>query len=286
MDAPLMLRTYIRRRWQTLLSSYQFNRVCTELQEICRRNRIAMSTLPPDLGHCYGAERPRFQGIRGGGKRSFDIVFALVGLISLLPVFVVVAVAVKLESSGPIFIKQRRSLGRGSTPFDFYRFRTVYVGEQTGRRLSSLPVSSENTVGTTRKDDSGVTRSGRLIRVLGFDELPQLLNVLKGEMSLVGPRPLPVNDYRFIVREDQFDRFMSQRTLAKPGVTGLWQISGRPDNGFREMVLLDLRYIENQSLLYDLKILVLTVPVVLFGKGVRATRQTSDALVCTRARTK
>jgi lipopolysaccharide/colanic/teichoic acid biosynthesis glycosyltransferase len=117
------------------------------------------------------------------------------------------------------------------------------------------------------KNDPRLTRVGKFIRRYSIDELPQLFNVLKGEMSLVGPRPLPVKDFNRMQEEDHMGGYFRQRAAAKPGMTGLWQISGRSDIGFREMVLLDLYYIEHQTILYDIEILAQTVPVVLFGKG-------------------
>jgi lipopolysaccharide/colanic/teichoic acid biosynthesis glycosyltransferase len=117
------------------------------------------------------------------------------------------------------------------------------------------------------KNDPRLTRVGRFIRKYSIDELPQLLNVIRGEMSLVGPRPLPVRDFERMHEDDHMGGYYRQRSLTKPGMTGLWQISGRSDIGFREMVLLDLYYIEHQTLLFDLEILAQTVPVVLFGRG-------------------
>jgi lipopolysaccharide/colanic/teichoic acid biosynthesis glycosyltransferase len=117
------------------------------------------------------------------------------------------------------------------------------------------------------KDDPRLTNIGRFIRRFSLDEVPQFFNVLKGEMSLVGPRPLPARDFTLLQEVDHMGGYFRQRANAKPGMTGLWQISGRSDIGFREMVLLDLYYIENQSLLFDIEILAQTLPVVLFGKG-------------------
>jgi lipopolysaccharide/colanic/teichoic acid biosynthesis glycosyltransferase len=108
---------------------------------------------------------------------------------------------------------------------------------------------------------------GKYIRRYSIDELPQLFNVLKGEMSLVGPRPLPIGDFKRIQQKDDVGSYFRGRAKVKPGMTGLWQVSGRSHLGFREMVMLDLYYIENQSLLFDIEIIAQTVPVVIFGKG-------------------
>jgi lipopolysaccharide/colanic/teichoic acid biosynthesis glycosyltransferase len=112
-----------------------------------------------------------------------------------------------------------------------------------------------------------MTSVGRFIRRFSIDELPQLINVIKGDMSLVGPRPLPINDFNRADERSEFWEYVKARDKVKPGITGLWQISGRSIVGFKEMVWLDLYYVENQSLLFDLEILFETIPVVLFGKG-------------------
>ena len=117
------------------------------------------------------------------------------------------------------------------------------------------------------KNDPRVTRVGGIIRKLSIDELPQLFNVLKGDMSLVGPRPLPPSDIEKLAESDEFWGTVQDRATVKPGMTGLWQVSGRSDVKFREMILLDLYYVENHSLMFDLEIMFETVPVVLFGKG-------------------
>jgi lipopolysaccharide/colanic/teichoic acid biosynthesis glycosyltransferase len=117
------------------------------------------------------------------------------------------------------------------------------------------------------KDDPRLTHVGRIIRKYSIDELPQLINVLKGDMSLVGPRPLPVRDLLRMKEADHMGGYFRERGKTKPGMTGLWQVSGRSDIGFREMVLLDLYYIEHQTLLFDIEILAQTIPTVLFGRG-------------------
>jgi lipopolysaccharide/colanic/teichoic acid biosynthesis glycosyltransferase len=117
------------------------------------------------------------------------------------------------------------------------------------------------------RNDPRLTRVGKLIRRYSIDEVPQLINVVKGEVSLVGPRPLPVGDFKRLQEKDHMGGYFRHRSNAKPGMTGLWQVSGRSNLGFREMILLDLYYIDNQTILFDLEILAQTIPVVLLGKG-------------------
>ncbi len=261
-------------------SSYQLDGSFSELQEICVRNRIAMRIVSPEADllftkaglrdiagvPVYVPERARMDRLKRGVKRFFDIVGSVMALILLSPLFLAVAAAIKLESPGPAFFRQLRSLGPGSKSFDFMKFRSMRKGAHVERDFLN---QSNDSCGALFKikNDPRVTRVGRFIRKYSIDEFPQLFNVLKGEMSLVGPRPLPVNDYRSIVKEDHLEGYVHRRAQVKPGMTGLWQISGRSDLGFREMVLLDLYYVENQTLLYDIEILAQTLPVVLFGKG-------------------
>ena len=196
-------------------------------------------------------------------KRVFDIVGAATAILILSPVFVGTALAILMESGGPIFFKQKRSGTKGGRGFYFYKFRSMI---KNADELKESLYNNNETDGALfkMKNDPRRTKVGRFIRRYSIDELPQLFNVLKGDMSLVGPRPLPVKDFDKVKEEPEFWDAIKDREKLKPGITGLWQISGRSHIGFREMVLLDLYYIENQSLLFDLEIMFATVPVVLF----------------------
>lgn len=190
-------------------------------------------------------------------KRTLDISLSLTGLIFLCPVFLAVALLIKLEDpKGSVFFSQVR-VGRGGTPFKMYKFRSMVSGAEL--MLGNLIQQSDVTGAMFKmKNDPRVTRVGRFIRKTSIDELPQLVNVLKGNMSLVGPRPpLPreVSDYT---------SYDMQRLLVVPGCTGLWQVSGRNHVGFQEMVELDLKYINEQSIRMDMIIICKTVKV-LFG---------------------
>ncbi|MGG0457390.1 MULTISPECIES: sugar transferase [Bacillus cereus group] len=190
-------------------------------------------------------------------KRLMDIVGALCGLILLLPIFLIVALLIKLEDpKGPIFFKQNR-VGKNEKEFGMYKFRSMVTGAE--EKLKELLQHNEVSGAMFKmKDDPRVTKIGKFIRKTSIDELPQLLNVLKGEMSLVGPRPpLPreVKEYTY------YDK---QRLLVTPGCTGLWQVTERNSVGFKEMVELDLTYIQHRSLWFDVKLMFKTV-LVLFG---------------------
>jgi exopolysaccharide biosynthesis polyprenyl glycosylphosphotransferase len=190
-------------------------------------------------------------------KRLIDIVGALIGLILLLPVFTIVSILIKLEDKkGPVFFSQDR-VGKDGNIFKMYKFRSMVVDAE--EQLAKLKIFNESSGAMFKmKDDPRITKIGKFIRKTSIDELPQLWNVLLGDMSLVGPRPpLPAE-------VEQYSAYDKQRLLVTPGCTGLWQISGRSSLGFDEMVSLDLKYIENRSVLFDIKVILKTV-LVLFG---------------------
>lgn len=192
-------------------------------------------------------------------KRLIDIAGVLCGLLVLSPVFFIVALCIKLEDpKGPIFFKQIR-VGKDGKEFYMYKFRSMVTDAE--KRLEELLKHNEIQGAMFKmKDDPRITRIGRFIRRTSIDELPQLLNVLKGDMSLVGPRPpLP--------REVQeYTEYDMQRLLVTPGCTGLWQVSGRNSLSFHQMVELDVQYIQKRTVLFDMKIIFKTVKV-LFGSS-------------------
>jgi exopolysaccharide biosynthesis polyprenyl glycosylphosphotransferase len=197
------------------------------------------------------------------GKEIIDIAGAMLLILLTSPIFLATALAIRLTSPGPVLFRQLRS-GLNGRPFTMLKFRSMITdAEQLKQELAAL----NEMAGPVFKvsDDPRVTPIGRLIRRFSIDELPQLINVLRGEMSLVGPRPLPVDEVK------RFDDFAHRRRLSvKPGLTCLWQVSGRNDvKDFKDWVRLDLEYIDNWSLWLDVKILLRTVPVVLLGTGAR-----------------
>lgn len=189
-------------------------------------------------------------------KRMMDIIGALIGLIALSWLFFLVAILIKLEDrKGPVFFKQVR-VGKDGKEFYMYKFRSM-VTDAEAKLQELLKYNEVSGAMFKMKNDPRVTKIGKFIRKTSIDELPQLWNVLKGEMSLVGPRPpLP----REVAQYTEYDK---QRLLVTPGCTGLWQVSGRNDFGFNEMVELDLKYIRERSLLYDIKIIFKTVKVMI-----------------------
>jgi len=196
-------------------------------------------------------------------KITFDRVSAFVGLILLSIPFIFIALFIKLTSPGPIFFKQKRS-GLNGQPFTMYKFRTMVTNAE--QRRFELEAMNEMS-GPVFKvaSDPRITKAGRILRRLSIDEFPQLWNVLKGEMSIVGPRPLPVDEVK------RFEDLAHRRRLSvKPGLTCIWQISGRNNiTDFKDWVRMDLEYIDNWSLWLDIKIVFQTVPVVLFAKGAK-----------------
>jgi exopolysaccharide biosynthesis polyprenyl glycosylphosphotransferase len=193
-------------------------------------------------------------------KRIFDVIGSLVMLILLSPLFLIVAILIKLTSPGTVFFAQRR-IGLNKRQFTMYKFRTmVPAAESIQEKLAHL---NEMTGPVFKiKNDPRITPLGRVLRRTSIDELPQLFNVLKGDMSLVGPRAIPVRDYE-LFSEDWHRR----RFSVSPGVTCLWQVSGRNSIPFEQWMMLDMQYIDRWSLWLDIKILALTIPAVLKGSG-------------------
>ncbi|RAM53018.1 MAG: sugar transferase [Hapalosiphonaceae cyanobacterium JJU2] len=194
-------------------------------------------------------------------KRCFDLCCSVILLLLLFPIYVSIAILIKLDSPGPVFFRQER-IGLHSRKFKIWKFRTMVTNAE--KLQANLEAKNEIKDGVLfkMKDDPRVTRVGKLLRRYSLDELPQIFNVFLGEMTLVGPRPLPIRD----VEKFRTKHFIRQEVL--PGITGLWQVSGRSDiDNFEDAVKLDITYIENWSLLLDMKILLQTVKVVLQKTG-------------------
>jgi exopolysaccharide biosynthesis polyprenyl glycosylphosphotransferase len=202
---------------------------------------------------------PVFAGFDWAVKRVFDLTVATLVLVVGLPLWLLVAAAIKLDSRGPVFYRDRR-VGLGERDFDMLKFRTMLSGAE--RMQDRLEQRNEASGALFKiRDDPRVTRVGALLRRLSLDEIPQALNVLRGEMSLVGPRPLPVRDY------DRLSAWHRKRYLVLPGITGLWQISGRSELTFDDLVRLDFYYLEHWSIWLDITILLKTIPAILVRRG-------------------
>ncbi|WP_177232210.1 sugar transferase [Agromyces sp. CF514] len=204
-------------------------------------------------------EIPAFDGVRHVAKRGFDILFAGAALLLIAPIVLVIAIAIRLDDGGPVFFRQTRC-GRDGRTFEILKFRSMCIDAED--RLAELKVQNEG-AGLLFKvrDDPRVTRIGRILRAHSLDELPQFWNILIGEMSVVGPRP-PLQ-----VEAAAYDGVVSRRLMIKPGLTGLWQISGRSDLDWEESVRLDLYYVENWSMTGDFMIIWRTVRSVVKADG-------------------
>jgi exopolysaccharide biosynthesis polyprenyl glycosylphosphotransferase len=202
---------------------------------------------------------PAFVGTDWLIKRGFDLLVSLLVVVIGLPLWIGIAIAIKLSSRGPVFYRDRR-MGLSEREFDMIKFRTMRAG--AAELQSELEAANEAEGALFKlRDDPRVTRVGAFLRRFSLDEVPQVLNVLRGEMSLVGPRPLPLRDYRLL--ED----WHRKRYLVLPGMTGLWQIAGRSDLSFDDLVRLDFYYLENWSIWLDISILLRTIPAVIAARG-------------------
>jgi exopolysaccharide biosynthesis polyprenyl glycosylphosphotransferase len=213
-----------------------------------------------DGGHSIATQIGAGEGWPLAMKRTLDVAVSSILLLFLAPVFVGVAIAIKLFSPGPVFFLQER-IGRNKRRFNIYKFRTMVPNAE--QLMPSLSKRNEVSGPVFKiRNDPRITPIGRFLRRSSIDELPQLFNVLKGDMSLVGPRPLPVRDYEGFNEDWQRRRFS-----VRPGITCLWQVNGRSGISFDQWMLLDLKYMDEWSLWLDLKILARTVPAVMRGSG-------------------
>ncbi len=248
-------------------------RQAVELIDQCHqrgvRVRIAPSTMeilihraefvPGQSVPLFELKPPVFEGIDFVVKRAFDLVVATLLLLLLSPLLAIIVIAVRLSSRGPILYRSQRP-GIGGMPFDCLKFRTM-LGDADQHQGDLEALNEADGALFKIRDDPRVTRVGVYLRRHSLDELPQLLNVLRGEMSLVGPRPLTTRDF------ERLDDWHMKRYLVLPGMTGLWQVSGRSELDFDDLVRLDFLYLERWSVFLDLTILVKTVPAVLTRRG-------------------
>jgi exopolysaccharide biosynthesis polyprenyl glycosylphosphotransferase len=244
-----------------------------ELVDRCHRHgirvRVAPSTMeilmdrvefvPGQTLPLFELKPPVFEGIDWVVKRSFDFAVSTALIVALSPLLALIAVAIKLTSRGPVIYRSLRP-GIGGEPFECFKFRTMYDGAEALQKELEHENEKDGAIFKIRRDPR-VTPVGRILRRWSLDELPQLFNVLRGQMSLVGPRPLPQRDY------ERLDDWHRKRYLVLPGMTGLWQVSGRSELDFDELVRLDFLYLERWSVFLDLSIILKTLPAVLRSKG-------------------
>lgn len=244
-----------------------------ELVDVCHERGIEVHVAPSTMGiltqraefvpgqslPLFTLRPPVFEGVDFAIKRTFDVIGATLLLALLSPLLLAIALAVTLTSRGPVLYRSARP-GMGGAPFDCLKFRTMRAGaEHVQDELEEL--NEMDGALFKIRDDPRVTPVGRLLRRFSLDELPQLVNVVRGEMSLVGPRPLPLRDFT------QLEEWHKKRYLVLPGITGLWQVSGRAELDFDDLVRLDFLYLERWSVALDLVILLKTVPAVLMRRG-------------------
>ncbi len=203
-------------------------------------------------GMCFGTSLPRW-------KRAADVLLASAGLVALSPLLALAAAAVKLDSPGPVLFHQWRG-GMGGRPFRICKFRTMYTDAEA-RKAELLHLNEQQGPAFKLRHDPRITRIGRVLRATSIDELPQLFNVLAGQMTLVGPRPLPLSEVA------AYDRWHHQRHDVPPGLTCTWQIYGRNRVGFDDWVRMDVRYIRRRSFAYDMLLILKTIPAVFRMRG-------------------
>jgi exopolysaccharide biosynthesis polyprenyl glycosylphosphotransferase len=244
-----------------------------ELVDLCHQRgvtvQVAPSTMeilidraefvPGQVVPLFKLRPPVFEGIDYALKRTFDLVVASLALFFLSPVLLATAIAVRLSSRGPIIYRSERP-GMAGRPFRCFKFRTMREhADQIQQDLE--PLNEKSGALFKIREDPRLTGAGRFLRRYSLDELPQLVNVIRGEMSLVGPRPLPMRDF------NRLEEWHKKRYLVLPGITGLWQVSGRSELDFDDLVRLDFLYLERWSIMLDLSILLKTIPAVLSRRG-------------------
>ena len=192
-------------------------------------------------------------------KRAFDVVAASIALILLSPIFLITALAIIMEDGGPVFFTQQRA-GKDMKSFKIYKFRSMYRNAES--QFERMQAQNEQTGHAFKiKDDPRITHVGKFIRKYSIDELPQLFNVFLGDMSIVGPRPI------LVFQMEECDDYDKQRLIVQPGLTCIWQVSGRANIKWDQWIELDLEYIDKMSLWMDIKLILKTIPVVIIGDG-------------------
>nr|MCH9733765.1 sugar transferase [Actinomycetes bacterium] len=215
---------------------------------------------PIDNLPLFHIARPRHDGLRKHGKRLFDLAFGTLALAVALPVLLAVAIAIKIDDGGPVFFRQVR-VGQHGRSFRIIKFRTMSATAERSKAQECVSADQQDKIFFKSAEDSRITHVGKFLRTSSLDEIPQILNVLEGSMSVVGPRPLVPGE------GESVEHFVQRRGLVKPGMTGLWQVSGRSDVSDDERIRLDHSYIDNWSVVQDLVIVGKTARAVLRREG-------------------
>lgn len=195
-------------------------------------------------------------------KRIIDIIISSIGLIICLPIFIIIALLIKIDSKGPVFFKHKR-IGKHGKKLEIYKFRTMIDNAEEAMKYFTEEQKKEFKENFKLENDPRVTRVGKILRKTSLDELPQIINILKGEMSIIGPRPIVKNELEKYGKNQE--KFLS----VAPGLTGYWAANGRSDVSYEERMALELYYVDNRSLLLDLKIFLKTIGSVLKGRGAK-----------------
>lgn len=195
-------------------------------------------------------------------KRIIDIIISGIGLIICLPIFMLISIIIKIDSKGPVFFKHKR-IGKHGKKLEIYKFRTMIDNAEEAMKYFTEEQKKEFKENFKLENDPRVTRVGKILRKTSLDELPQIINILKGEMSIIGPRPIVKNELEKYGKNQE--RFLS----VAPGLTGYWAANGRSDVSYEERMALELYYVDNRSLLLDLKIFLKTIGSVLRGRGAK-----------------
>lgn len=270
-DAPKFVKEYACDEIIIAISNISYDRlhdiidICKPLVPVLKLSSRLYEIVPAKVpvefygNHVVMDISNGMDGVHRFYKRAIDFGISLTLLALSLPLMVMVSLLIKIDSSGPIFYRQRR-VGKQGKLFWCYKFRSMYVdAEKRKRELETMNEASGPIFKI--KNDPRITRVGRFIRKYSIDELPQLINVLMGQMSLVGPRPGTPDELK------RYESWHKRRLKVPQGITGLWQVSGRSNLSFNEMVVLDLYYAENASVMVDINIILRTIPAVLFGRG-------------------
>ena len=195
-------------------------------------------------------------------KRGLDLLISFVGIIACLPIFMIIAIAIKLDSKGPIFFKHKR-IGKHGKNIEIYKFRTMIKNAEEAMKYFTPEQKKEFEENFKLENDPRVTRVGKILRKTSLDELPQIINILKGEMSIIGPRPIVKNEL------EKYGNKKEEFLSVAPGLTGYWAANGRSDVSYEERMALELYYVKHRSLFLDLKIFFKTIGSVLTGRGAK-----------------